>query len=79
VQIVSVVVVALPPAGTTTDDWPSVVVRPVGELEEVRDTVPLKLFTLVTVTVEVAHEPAGIPKLLGVAEMVKSELLETIV
>jgi hypothetical protein len=73
------VVVAEPPAGTTTGDWLSVVVRPLGELEEVRDVVPLKLFTLVTVTVEVAHEPAGIPKLLGVAEMVKSELLETIV
>jgi hypothetical protein len=78
VQTVNVVV-AEPPAASTTDDRPSVAVRPVGELEEVRDTVPLKLFTLVTVTVEVAHEPAGIPKLLGVAEMVKSELLETIV
>jgi hypothetical protein len=78
VQTVNVVV-AEPLAGTNTDDWLSVVVRPVGELEKVRDTVPLKLFTLVTVTVEVAHEPAGIPKLLGVAEMVKSELFETIV
>ena len=73
-QIVSVVVVAF-----EVVYQPSVVVRPVGELEEVRDTVPLKLFTLVTVTVEVAHEPPGIPKLLGVAEMVKSELFETIV
>ena len=78
-QIVSVVVVALPPAGTTTNDWLSVVVRPVGELEEVRVTVPLKLFTLFAVTVEVAHVPAGIPKLLGVADMVKSELVERIV
>ena len=73
------VVVAEPPAGTTKDDWPSVGERPVGELDEVRVTVPLKLFTLFAVTVEVAHVPAGIPKLLGVADMVKSELVERIV
>jgi hypothetical protein len=73
------VAVADPPGGTDNVDELIVVVRPEELLEEVRDTVPLKLPMPVTVIDEVAQEPAGIPRLPGTAETLKSAVEETIV
>ena len=50
----------------------SVRLGPAGELDAVSDTVPVKLFMLASVMVELAREPTGIVRLAGFAVRVKS-------
>jgi hypothetical protein len=50
----------------------SVAAGPVGETDVVRAMLPLKPLTLVKVTVDVGHEPAGVVRLEGLALMEKS-------
>ncbi len=47
-------------------------VRPLGDTEYVRPTVPVKLFVGAMVIVELAEAPATADTLVGLAEMVKS-------
>jgi hypothetical protein len=47
-------------------------VRPAGETEDVRATVPVKPLTGATVIVEVAAVPAGVVTAVGLAVTVKS-------
>lgn len=49
-----------------------VAVGPAGETDKARVMVPLKPLMLVRVKVDVVHEPAGIVRLDGLAEMEKS-------
>ena len=79
VEIVTVAV-AEPLAGTVRLETFKVTVGPVGLTATLRVTEPVKLLTLVIVTVDVAEEPALMLRLLGLTVVAKSgaELFENV-
>jgi hypothetical protein len=63
---------AVPPLLSVMFAGLRLVVGPDDETVAVRNTVPVKLLMLVTVTVDVPVEPAVIVMLVGLADIVKS-------
>ncbi len=69
---------AVPPEVRVTLAGLSEVVGPDGEAVAVRETVPLKLFTLVRVTVDVTEDPAEAVIDVGLIAIAKSGEVDTI-
>jgi hypothetical protein len=71
-ELTETIDLAVPPLGRVKLAGLRKPVRPVGELEDERVTVPVKLLTLANVIVELDAAPAKTVRLDGLAEMVRS-------